>query len=264
MNREEREEIVRRFEAWVDGVLAREQPPQGVDEQILAAVSDPGEHGSPVESGVGGALDRSVDSFALWAALTALTHEVKLQARTFKELTGTLATQASTMADELRAVYREREREIQRDAERRAHRQVLDGLIDLRDRLARGLDSARAADARSLAAASRSWLWRLGRAPHPDRPSALAALTRGYELGIERLDQLLGDLNVRPIRCEGQAFDPRRMNAIDSEESSIAPEGTVIDVYRNGYEWNGEVFRAAQVKVSVRPVETNAGVTVNE
>ncbi len=256
-----RDEIVRRFEAWVDGVLAREQPPQGVDAEILAAVSDPGEHGSTVESGTGAVLDRSVDGFALWAALTTLTHEVKLQGRAFKELTGTLATQAGTIADELRSVYREREREVQRDAERRAHRQVLDGLIDLRDRLARGLESARAADARSpTAAASRSWLARLRRAPHPDSTLALAALSRGYELGIERLDQLLSDLNVRPIRCEGQTFDPRRMNAIDSEESRIVPAGTVIDVYRNGYEWNGEVFRAAQVKVSAPPVETTAGV----
>jgi molecular chaperone GrpE len=254
-----REELVRRFEAWIDGVLAREQPPQGVDAEILAAVSDPGEHGSTVES-TGAVLDRSVDAFALWAALTTLTHEVKLQGRAFKELTGTLATHAGTIADELRGVYREREREVQRDAERRARRQVLDGLIDLRDRLARGLESARVADARSPAAASRSWLARLRRAPHSDSTLALAALTRGYELGIERLDQLLSDLNVRPIRCEGQTFDARRMNAIDSEESSIVPEGTVIDVYRNGYEWNGEIFRAAQVKVSVRPVAANAGV----
>ena len=45
------------------------------------------------------------------------------------------------------------------------------------------------------------------------------------------------------------------MNAVDSEKSSTVPEGTVIEVYRNGYEWNGEVFRTAQVKVSAPPVE---------
>ena len=48
-------------------------------------------------------------------------------------------------------------------------------------------------------------------------------------------------------------FDPRRMNAIDSEESAAVPEGTVLEVYRSGYEWNGEVFRPAQVKVSRAP-----------
>ena len=40
------------------------------------------------------------------------------------------------------------------------------------------------------------------------------------------------------------------MNAIDKEESAVVPEGTVLEVYRTGYEWSGEVFRTAQVKVS--------------
>lgn len=248
-----REEIVRRFEAWLDEVLACEHPPQGIDAEILAAVSDPAAHGLTVEPDTGAGLDRSVDSSAFWAALTALTHEVKLQGRAFKELSGTIATQAGTIADELRAVYRERERELQREGERRAHRHVLDSLIDLRDRLARGLESARAADARVAEAASRSWLTRVLRASDSDGSASLAAVTRGYELGIERLDQLLADLNVRQIPCEGRTFDPRRMNAIDTEDASAVPEGTVIEVYRSGYEWHGEVFRAAQVKVSVAP-----------
>jgi molecular chaperone GrpE (heat shock protein) len=45
------------------------------------------------------------------------------------------------------------------------------------------------------------------------------------------------------------------MNAVDCEESGAFPDGTVIEVYRSGYEWNGEVFRPAQVKVSRAPAE---------
>jgi molecular chaperone GrpE (heat shock protein) len=45
------------------------------------------------------------------------------------------------------------------------------------------------------------------------------------------------------------------MNAIDREESGDVPEGTVLEIYRSGYEWNGEVFRTAQVKVSGAPQE---------
>jgi molecular chaperone GrpE (heat shock protein) len=44
------------------------------------------------------------------------------------------------------------------------------------------------------------------------------------------------------------------MNAIESEESATVPGDTVLEVYRSGYEWNGEVFRPAQVKVSRVPV----------
>jgi molecular chaperone GrpE len=78
-------------------------------------------------------------------------------------------------------------------------------------------------------------------------------LTTGYELGLARLDQTLDELNVRAIQCEGQPFDPRTMNAVDREESSAVPEGTVLEVYRRGYEWSGEVFRPAQVKVACAP-----------
>jgi len=64
----------------------------------------------------------------------------------------------------------------------------------------------------------------------------MAALTKGYELGLERLDQTLEEFNAHEIRCEGQRFDPRRMNAVDKEESTAVPEGTVLEVYRTGYE----------------------------
>ena len=43
------------------------------------------------------------------------------------------------------------------------------------------------------------------------------------------------------------------MNAIESEESATVAPDTVLEVYRSGYEWNGEVFRPAQVKVSRTP-----------
>jgi molecular chaperone GrpE len=103
--------------------------------------------------------------------------------------------------------------------------------------------------------AGRSWIARaLTKRWTDPHAETLAALTKGYELGLERLDQTLDEFNAREIRCEGQPFDPRRMTAIDKEESTAVPEGTVLEVYRTGYEWSGEVFRPAQVKVSCVPV----------
>jgi molecular chaperone GrpE (heat shock protein) len=43
------------------------------------------------------------------------------------------------------------------------------------------------------------------------------------------------------------------MVAADVEETSEAAEGTVVEVYRTGYVWNGEVFQPAQVKVARSP-----------
>jgi len=274
-----RDEILRRFEDWLDNALAAEEPPLGVEAEILEAV-------------VGESPTRPVpaDAYSLWASVTALTQEVKLQGRSFKELHATLGSQAGRIAEEERSLLCETER---RETERRCRKETLAVLIDLRDRLGRGLDSVRASDLEIAKPAPRAWLARLfgrgggagedsaghragtlSRDTAPDEDSAdrragtlsrdtepaedsvaatLAALKRGYELAIEGLEQTLADSNAREIPCHGLPFDPRLMNAVDRQESSDVPEGTVLEVYRRGYEWNGELFRPAQVRVSCAP-----------
>ena len=241
-----RVEILRRFEEWLAGALAAEEPPRGVDAEILTAMAGAGD---------GRASPAPAAAYSLWAAMTALTQEVKLQSRSFKELNDTLGSQTGRMA--------ERERDSMRETERRCRKEALGVLIDLRDRLGRGLESVRASEDEISKAVRRGWRARIfsrlfSQAGRPDDDAAgatLAALKKGYELGLERLDQTLEEFNAREISCEGQAFDPRRMNAIDRQESIAVPEGTVIEVYRSGYEWNGEVFRPAQGKVSCAPAE---------
>lgn len=242
-----REEILRRFETLLDTALTAEAPPAGVDQRILEAVLQDAAGAEP-----------HADSYALWTAMTALTQEIKLQGRAFQELNHTLAAQTDKIAGELRAVYTERERGLQREAGRKARREVLGALIDLRDRLGRGRDSVRSQPP-PVAPAPPGWWQRLfSPPPSPPAPSeALGALARGYELSIERLDQTLEEYNAREIRCQGEAFDPKRMNAIESEESAEVAPGTVLEVYRSGYEWQGEVFRTAQVKVSRGAGEIN-------
>jgi hypothetical protein len=250
----DREEIVRRFEALLDAALASENPPAGIDVDILESVLND----SPDQAAKDEDNARACDSYALWAAMTALTQEIKLQGRAFQELNRTLTAQTEKIADELRAVYAERERALRRETERRSRRDVLGALIDLRDRLVRGRESARVREEEIAAADRAGWLPRMLRKAFSRQPAgaaadAVGALIRGYELGMERLDQTLDEFNVREIRCQGETFDPRRMNAIDSEESATAAPGTVLEVYRSGYEWDGEVFRPAQVKVSRPP-----------
>ena len=238
-----REEILHRFEQLLDSALA-EEAPAGIDPEILSALAG----GDADDGGL-----RRCDSFALWAALTALTQEVKLQGRAFQELNHTLDAQTGRLLEEIRAAYAERERNLQREVERRCRREALNALIDLRDRLCRGRESARVRELEARTAARAGWLRRLFRRPDRNAAETVGALVRGYELGIERLDQTLEEFNAREIRCEGEIFDPRRMNAIDSQEAAGVAEGTVLEVYRSGYEWNGEVFRPAQVKVSRAP-----------
>ena len=197
--------------------------------------------------------------YAMWSAVIALTQEVKLQGRAFKELNTTLSTQTARALDELRAEFGERERLLQRQAEHRSRKEILHALLDLRDRLERGLDSANASAVRSR---DRTWLQRLLGSDHGFE--AIQALMKGYELGIDRLDHYLEGINARRIHALGESFDPRCMNAVDKQASATVAAGIVIEVYRNGFEWNGEVFRPAQVKVSTGSASEPPGGINNE
>ncbi|HTQ86772.1 MAG TPA: nucleotide exchange factor GrpE [Candidatus Solibacter sp.] len=239
-----REEILRRFTGLLDRALSSEEPPSGIDSELLAAATA----GSEEEDGH--------DSYALWAAMTTLAQEVKLQSRSFKELSDAVGAQPAGTAEEIRAAFeqvREREREVQRATEYRCRKDALGVLMDLRDRMARGLEAVRGGEAEIARSSKAGWFARWFAPRNDPTPAMLSALTKGYELSIERLDQALGEWNAHEIRCQGEIFDPKRMNAIDREESREVPEGTVLEVYRSGYEWNGELFRPAQVKVACAP-----------
>jgi len=237
----DREEILRRFEVWLDSVSGAEDPPQGLPAELLSSLTaEP----KPV-------IDGRCDLYSMWAAVTALTQEVRLQGRSFKQLSESLAPIAM-LAPQLP--------EMQREAQEGARREMLDVLLDLRDRLAGGLDRVRASQEMEDSLRS-SWTVRL-LTRHRAFLQAfenLAALEEGYQMCMERLEDALAQFDVRKIACDGQPFDPKSMHAVDVEETDQEAEGTVLKVYRAGYEWMGEVHRPAQVKVARRPTVVSTG-----
>jgi molecular chaperone GrpE len=271
---EERQRIVRGFEAWLDRYLdqsldqphanapAGEPAPQGLTAELLAAL----ENGSPLpplesaQPGSGGC-----DLYSLWAVMTTLTQEVRLQGRTFKQLNETLvqsvqsaqsleaaAAQAKTHAEEALAEQLRDQLRIQMAEARLPRKQEIDALLDLRDRVERGGNTARSA-AEELAPERLPRLARwlgVGKSYAIHAQEILAALSHGYTLTLDSLDEALMACRVSRIDAEGEVFDPQCMTAVDIEETNDVPEGTVVEVYRNGYEWNGEVYRTAQVKVA--------------
>jgi molecular chaperone GrpE len=222
MNGYDREPILRRFAEWLDQAMAQEEPPRGIPAEILEC---------PVEAPAG-------EMYAVQAALTALTQEVILQSRSFKQLSETVAPVAD-LAPALATALE--------DARTRARRETLDPMLDVRDRLARGADTARAA---AKAAAGRRRWWR---PESPEAAAVVAALREGYELAAARLDEVLAAYGVREIECVGRLFDAGRHSAVSIDESGTAPEGTVVEVYRRGYTWNGVVYRPAEVRVARGP-----------
>jgi len=244
-----RDRLLRQFETWLDRALESEEPPAGLTDELLGALKN----GEPLP-----AMEGQCDLYYLWAAMTALTQEVKLQGRAFKQLNDTLARTQETF---LQAV------ETNSSApgppagntdvpERGIDKRAIELLIDLRDRLVRGEGSVQTAMTAFEESTRRSrWTRWLGGDSHHHVRETLAALRKGYALVQDGLDQALVEYNLFPIACEGQPFDPQRMTAVEIEETDVLPEGTVVSEYRAGYEWNGEVYRPAQVKVARPPKE---------
>ncbi len=267
---ETRERIMRRFEKWLDDVLTEEKPLEGIDRELFSELEG--------ETGPGGdaRLERREDRYSTWSAMTALTQEVRLQGRAFKELSSRLenisnlgpavhklaeeqkeaVTEARGLADSLQALLTGHQRRLKTEADTIARNKLMEILLDTRDRLMIGLNSAtesqEALDACSEPRGLRKWFQQKN--PGMERAiEIIAALKKGYRLGLERLDETLQQYGVHEIPCMGEPFDPETMTAVDIEETSDVPDGTVLDVYRPGYATDTDVIRTAQVKVARRP-----------
>ena len=268
-----RDQIVRRFEKWLDDVLAEEEPLQGIADELFSELE------GKSESGVICAPDNRCDLYSMWSAMTALTQEVKLQGRAFRHLSDKLEpfsglgesidtvleahtealSDARRIAAEARAVRGEHENELLRDAERRGRHEILSVLLDTRNRLVRGLKAAHESFGKLDEYRASNWPTRIfikqgRRIGH--MLDIVTGLEKGYSLSLDRLDDAMQQLGVREIPCEGQPFDPRFMNVVDVEENAEAPDGTVLEVYRTGYMLDTEIVHPAQVKVARAPAKT--------
>jgi len=265
-----RKQILRRFESWLDDILRSEEIPQGVAAELLTELQDD-RLSTPDEA----EENEDGDFYSLWSALTALIQETKLQGRAFKQLSENISpleklapavdsmrsaqeesqTAARQIIDDIRA-WRDQQnhKEIQ-NAKQQGQEQFLNLLLDLRDRLVRGLTLARHHANQTTLPKRRWWRRKGGQIPTENRQmlETIEAMVRGYELTLHRLEEALKQLGVREISARGQIFDPQCMIAVDVEDTARTPEGTVLDVYRTGYQWEERIFRTAEVKVARRP-----------
>jgi molecular chaperone GrpE len=117
--------------------------------------------------------------------------------------------------------YKKRAKKRQEEIKERATEDLVTRLVPVRDDLVRALDQDEDVDIRD-----------------------------GVESTLESFDRVLDEENVTPIQPDpGDTVDPMRhevMMRVDSDH----PEGTVVDVYRPGYEMAGTVIQEAQVTVS--------------
>jgi len=78
----------------------------------------------------------------------------------------------------------------------------------------------------------------------------LAGLADGYALSLRRIERELPAFGLDAMAVVGQSFDPETMEAVEVVASEEHSSGQVVDEIRRGYNWNGRVFRCAQVSVA--------------
>lgn len=215
---EHRRHVLEAVAVWLDELAEPEPPLLGVAPEAVQSTE-------PVP-----------DLFAMLGQLTALTRETQLQGRA----TNRLHTELSAKLDHLAENQISADTMARKlgDIRREARLEVIAELLEVRDRFSRGVEEAQ----RRLAGLRGFW------ARFAQR-EVLTALVEGNLLARERLDDLLGRLDVREIPCLGQPFDPTLMQAAEVVHTTTAASGTVVDVFRPGYISNGRVLRFAEVRV---------------
>jgi molecular chaperone GrpE len=252
-----REQIVQRFEIWLDEILSQPEPPSGLAAELLAKLQNSDSSEDTTTNAAGS------DLYSLWSAVIALTQETRLQGRAFRQLGETLSP-VQDMVQPLQSLLNrheelldERCREMINEARHKGQCDVGNALLDMRDRLMRGLTDAQKHLGQMRNMTPSGLLGRFIGKSFQKSIEAAEALIKGYVLSIARLDESVHQLGIHEIDCIGRLFDPQCMNAVDVEERADMPDATVIDVYQPGYIWNETVHRPAQVKVSRRPAQEN-------
>jgi hypothetical protein len=263
-------QIMQRFDKWLDDVLTEQKPLEGLDQELLSELE--GETNTHVKNPIG----NSHDIYSTWGAITALTGEVKLQGRAFRDLSNDLGSlselrasvdhlatahrdavaDARGMAENAHSVLTGYKNDLKTEADVRARREVVNVLLDTRERLVIGLNSTKESQ-QKLDACAANWLnrWLNGKNPGVEHAvDIIASLKKGYGLGLDRLNETIRKFGVFEIECAGKLFDPNIMTAVDVEERTDIPDGTVLEVFRTGYATDSEMIRPAEVKV-VRALE---------
>lgn len=215
---EVRRTILARVEAALDLLETGQSPPEG----IAAALLENADVQAP-------------DLYALLAQMTALTREVQLQGRAANRL----STEVTQLVQQVSASSEGQISARTSAARREAQTDLLGEILDIRERFARGLE-----EARKRHDSFRGIFSRLGSSP------IVEALLRGNELALERLDETLRRYGVHEIACEGEAFDPNTMRAVEHDVCADVRPGMVIEVLRRGYRTAERILRYAEVRVS--------------
>ncbi len=175
-----------------------------------------------------------IDLFRLFSELVVVKNEVRLQARQFKSALSLLTDNQTLLQNQL-----EQSRERTNDLAIYQQTDILQQLLLLRDSIEAGIQVASQPPRKRFTLVSRSRERRV-----------IQALTDGQQLTLNRLDQIFNEMQIKPIKTLGRQFDSRTMNATAISHDDRYEDGAVSKQMRQGYFWNKQVLRVAEVTVN--------------
>ena len=187
------------------------------------------------------AAGEETDLFTVFVELAAMRNEMRTESRLVKEaldqfrgVFATLQSSHATLEQELMRVRSEA-----RERGRALLRPLLLELLDLRDRLAAGLQPP------TVPPPSR-WFerWRAQQRTDPD------SWREGLGITLRRLDRILSERRVVPIETTGRRFDPRVGRVVGTTQDATIGAGIVVEEVSAGFLWDDELLRAAEVIVN--------------
>jgi len=222
-----KETLLDRLSSYLDGLDAADAETAGL---------------APMAAEAPSADEEARDLFSVFVELAAVRNEARAQARIVKEALDQFRAVFETLQSSNAVLERELKEAHARAREqsRSVLRQLLIDIIDVRDRLSAGLAAAPHERAPSWWARWR----RSASAPDPWR--------EGLAMTLRRLDRVLADRRVTPIVTVGRPFSPAVARAVATRDDPSVAEGWVIAEFRAGFEWDGELLRAAEVIVAKR------------
>ena len=239
MDQSIKEMLLERLRTYLEELDAAHAPEAGVSQtaDAIQMVTD-------LESEA--ATDETRDLFSVFVEIAATRNEVRTQSRIVKDALDQFRAVFETLQSGNTALDRELKEAHARAREqtRSVLRPLLLDIIDVRDRLAAGLAAGPPVRAPAWWARWR----RTAFVPDPIRDP----WREGLEMTLRRLDRVLADRRVTPIATVGHPFAPTVARVVETRDDPFVAEGLVIAESRTGFEWEGELLRAAEVIVAKR------------
>lgn len=78
-------------------------------------------------------------------------------------------------------------------------------------------------------------------------------LAKGMDGIFKEFEKIFREEGVRPMEPLGKPYDPLAHEVIGTADTPDAEEGTVVEVYQNGFMLEDKVLRTAKVRIARKP-----------